>query len=159
MDNNDDENIDNGSSNDIFNSILNSIKKMLGIYSDLKEFDSDIIMNINAAIFTLQQIGIGPSNLFIVEDEKQTYSDFLGEKSNLEPQVKMYLYYKCKLGFDPPQNSSILKLIEDSIKEAEWRLNIEVETFKKLDSNDDGGSDDVDPIKPEEPPLIENDPP
>lgn len=169
--NDDKEIIEGDSPSDISKSILNSVKKLLGLLPELKEFDSDILMNLNSAIFTLQQIGVGPNELFIVEDETQTYDDFLGEMSNLTPQVRMYLYYKCKIGFDPPQNSSVFKSIEDMIKEAEWRLNTEVETFEQLRCDKDEGSDNADPIKPgegsddvdsiklDESPLIKENPP
>lgn len=149
--------VEETSSNDVSKSILNSVKKLLGLLPETKEFDADILMNINAAIFTLQQIGIGSSEqLFIVEDETQTYEIFLGEDTNkLESQVKMYLYYKTKLAFDPPQNGSLFESLKEMIKEAEWRLNTEVETFiPYIESEEPTISDE-----PEETPPVEKNPP
>ncbi len=114
---------------DVKDSILNSVKKQLGIYPDSKEFDPDIIMNINSAILTLKQIGVGPQDeLFSIEDETQTYSDFLGKDSKETPYVKMYLFYKTKLSFDPPQSSIVTEAIKSMISEMEWRLNVQVDS-------------------------------
>lgn len=113
---------------DVKNSILNSVKKLLGIQPEYAEFDMDVLMNINAAISTLRQLGVGPQDrLFVVEDETQTYDDYLGTGNDEIPQVKMYLYYKCRLGFDPPQSSTVLSSIKEMIEEAEWRLNAQVD--------------------------------
>lgn len=113
-------------------SILTSVKKLLGIQEECEEFDQDILVNINAAIFTLRQIGVGPVEGFTIIDKTQTFQDYLGG-GNLEiPQVRMYLYLKTKLGFDPPSSSFVLESIKQMISEAEYRLNIQVdpkETF------------------------------
>lgn len=108
-------------------SILTSVKKLLGIEETCEEFDLDILMNINAAIFTLRQLGIGPAEGFQVTNKNVKYSDYLGEDSRLIPDVKMYLYYKTKLGFDPPTSSYVMDCIKQMISECEWRLNIEVD--------------------------------
>lgn len=114
---------------DIKDSILNSVKKQLGILPEMTEFDADITMNINAAILTLKQIGVGPQDMpFIVEDETQTYDDFLGVNCPETPYVKMYLFYKTKLGFDPPQSSIVAESIKSIIAETECRLNYQVDS-------------------------------
>lgn len=51
-------------------SILNSIKKLLGIANDYKEFDTDIIIQINSVFMILHQLGIGPKEGFHITDEK-----------------------------------------------------------------------------------------
>ena len=43
-------------------SILNSVKKMIGISSDYKVFDQDLIVHINSVFMILHQLGIGPKN-------------------------------------------------------------------------------------------------
>ena len=40
--------------------------------------------------------------------------------------VKSYIYLKVRLLFDPPLNSSIIEAIQQSIRELEWRLNVQV---------------------------------
>lgn len=43
-------------------------------------------------------------------------------------KVKTYVYLKTKLHFDPPTNSALLESMKESIKELEWRLNVNAET-------------------------------
>lgn len=112
---------------DLKESILSSVKKLLGIPQDLHEFDADIIMNINAAIFTLRQIGVGPEEGFTVTGEEETYEDFLGEGNKEIAQVKMYLFYKTKLSFDPPTSGTVIECIKEFIREAESRLSYQVD--------------------------------
>lgn len=112
---------------DVKESILNSVKKLLGIPKDLHEFDPDILMNINAAIFTLRQIGVGPEEIFTVNSEEQTYEDYLGSNNKEIPQVKMYLFYKTKLSFDPPTSGTVIECIKEFIREAESRLSYQVD--------------------------------
>lgn len=107
---------------DIFESILNSVKKMLGLMPEYTEFDADIVMNINAALSTLRQLGVGPSNPFLIKGAEETYADYLGEDCKETSYVKMYLYYKTKLGFDPPQSSLVAESIKEMINETEWRM-------------------------------------
>ncbi|NIW34588.1 hypothetical protein GWM83_03400, partial [Candidatus Bathyarchaeota archaeon] len=42
-------------------SILLSIKESLGVEKDYSGFDGEIIMSINSAIFSLGQLGVGPT--------------------------------------------------------------------------------------------------
>lgn len=105
-------------------SILNSIKKLLGILSNNKDFDTDIIIHINTVIMILNQMGVGKSGFFIEDDEAE-WSDFIEEEKY--SAVKSYIYLKVKLLFDPPLNSSIIMAIQESIKELEWRLNFNYE--------------------------------
>lgn len=117
---------------DVKDSILNSVKKLIGYPVELKEFDSDIILNINAAIVTLMQLGVRPTDpVFSISDETATYGDYLGDRTDLISQVKMYLVYKTILGFDSSSRSSTyIEMIKEMIREAEWRLNIEMEEHK-----------------------------
>ena len=107
-------------------SILTSIKKLLGIEEDYTHFDQDIIVNINAVLMGLSQIGVGPSAGYWVSDKTQTWSDYLGESNNLEA-VKTYIYLKVRILFDPPSSSFVLSSMEKMITEFEWRLNIQVD--------------------------------
>lgn len=113
---------------DLKDSILNSTKKQLGLLPDQKDFDDEILMHINSAIFHLRQIGVGSQDeLFIVNDESQTYADYLGEDSNEIPAVRMYMYYKTRLGFDPPQSSIVMEATKSILDELEWRLHVQVD--------------------------------
>lgn len=102
-------------------SILTSVKKMLGIAKEYEHFDSDLIMHINSVLMILSQLGIGPVEGFLIEDESASWSDFIPEGKNLE-LVKSYVFLKVRLLFDPPLSSSVLEAMNRMINEFEWRL-------------------------------------
>ena len=109
-------------------SIVNTTKKSLGIDPNDDSFDSDIILNINTIIFSLSQMGVGPSNGFIVTTIDDKWTDYLMSTTiNLEA-VKTYIYLKTKLLFDPPTNSTVIENINTTLKELEWRMMLAVET-------------------------------
>jgi hypothetical protein len=107
-------------------SILTSIKKLLGIEESYTHFDSDIIMYINGALMHLNQLGVGPSTGFIIQDATATWSDFISTRHDLEG-VKMFVYLKTRLTFDPPQMGYLVTSIESQIRELEFRLLVQVE--------------------------------
>lgn len=111
-------------------SILTSIKKLLGPTEEYNHFDPDIIMHINTAIMELTQIGVGPSEGFVINDEFDTWSDFVPDliqnKVKIEA-VKTYIYLSVKLVFDPPQHSSVLSSMERQMEKLLWRLNVAVD--------------------------------
>lgn len=107
-------------------SILNDIKKMLGIDKDYEVFDTDVIIHINSAFMTLNELGVGPKSGFMISGSEEDWSKFFPEKIQLEG-VKTYIYLRVKLLFDPPGNSFLVDAIEKQIKELEWRLNVKAE--------------------------------
>lgn len=108
-------------------SILTSIKKLLGIAEEYNHFDPDIIMHINSVFMILTQMGVGPEEGFIIEDDTTTWIDFIGDKTTIEA-VKSYIYLKVKLLFDPPLAGSVSEAMNRMISELEWRLNNASET-------------------------------
>lgn len=134
------------------NSILTSIKKLLGIEAEDKNFDTDIIMHINTALMDLTQIGVGPEDGYFIQDESNTWEEFLGYSTakvetpatpfpaTLSEEVKMVkkmeaaktcVYFKVKLAFDPPDSSAHIESLTRQIERLEWRLNVQAETRKK----------------------------
>lgn len=107
-------------------SILTSIKKLLGIAEEYTQFDDDIIIHINSVFLNLTQLGVGPSEGFLIEDDTATWDDFIGDSNQLQA-VKSYVYLKVKLLFDPPLSSSVAESMNRMISELEWRLNVAVE--------------------------------
>lgn len=106
----------------IIGNILQSIKKLLGIDSSDYSFDEDVIMCINACFSTLNQLGVGPEEGFVITGT-ENWSDFIGLDKRIE-NVKTYVFLKTRLMFDPPQNSFLVDSIEKQILELEWRLNV-----------------------------------
>jgi len=106
--------------------ILDSVKKLLGIEPEYKHFDPEIIMHINTAFLSLNQLGVGPEEGFSITDNTTTLKEFVGDRVDLEA-VKSYLYLKVRLLFDPPQMGYLVEAINKQITELEWRLNVQVE--------------------------------
>ena len=109
-------------------SILTSIKKMLGIDEEYTHFDADIIMHINSVLMILTQLGVGPAEGFVIEDDTSTWVDFIPEANAAQLHaVKSYIYMKAKLIFDPPLSSAVIDSMNRQIAEFEWRLNVAVD--------------------------------
>ena len=120
------------------NSILISIKKLLGIDKDYVQFDQDIIININSALMSLTQLGVGPQSGFKIRGEEETWNDFIGERIDFE-SVKTYVYLKVRLIFDPPQSNYLIENIKEQLKEIEWRLNFQAEKSGALKEEEPNG--------------------
>ena len=107
-------------------SILNSVKKLLGIPSDYKVFDTAIILNINSVFMILHQLGVGPKEGFSISDDNTKWTDYISDEENLNA-VKTYLPLKVKLSFDPPTSTVVMECYKRQIDELEWRLNSQAE--------------------------------
>lgn len=101
--------------------ILESIKALLGIETSVTHFDNELIILINSAFMTMMQIGVGPTDGFVIVGTDEVWTDFLGDRKDLE-MVKNFIFLKVKIIFDPPTNSAVLDAYERVLKEYEWRL-------------------------------------
>lgn len=108
----------------MLDSILDTIKKMLGILDTFTSFDADIIVLINSAFASLNQLNIGPDIVFSISDNSIVWNSFTDEPSYIA-MVQNYIYLKVKLGFDPPTTSFAINSIENQIRELEHRLLIQ----------------------------------
>lgn len=108
------------------NSILDSTKQMLGLESDNTDFDLDVITHINSTFFSLNQLGIGPLEGYMIEGSEEKWSDYLRGDVNLNA-VRGYMYAKVRSLFDPPSTSFHIAASEKNIAELEWRLNVKYE--------------------------------
>lgn len=104
-------------------SILDSTKKILGIDSDYTVFDLDIMTHINSVFSTLNQLGLGPEEGFMIEGSSETWDGFLGSDIRLNA-VKTYVFLRVRLLFDPPTTGFVITSMEKQIQELEWRLNV-----------------------------------
>ena len=109
-------------------SILVTIKKLLGITADYTAFDTDVIVFINSAMMTLQQLGVGPKAGFTVSGSEQRWSDFIPSDMMLEG-VKHYIFLCVKMVFDPPANSFVMEAMKQQKEELEWRLREQAEFY------------------------------
>lgn len=108
-------------------SILNGTKKILGLDPDYVAFDHAIITHINTAFSTLTQIGVGPSEGFMIEGVRETWDDFLCGDPRFN-FVQSYVFLKVKMLFDPPTASYAIDAAERQLTQLEYRLNLESET-------------------------------
>lgn len=108
-------------------SILNSVKPKLNIDKSETAFDENQLIDyINSVFFDLCQIRVGPHTPFMITGATETWGDFFGERTDLQP-VKTYVAMKVRRMFDPPQSSAALQTLVEQIKEMEWRLNVYVD--------------------------------
>lgn len=114
---------ENTNLSEISESILLSVKKLVGLSEEDLSFDLDVMLNINAASSTLFQLGVLQTP-FTVTSKEDTYADMLpGGTADVINQIKMYLVYKTKLGFDTSgMTSSVIDVLKGLASEAEWRL-------------------------------------
>lgn len=107
-------------------SILQSVKKVIGISGEYDVFDVDILMHINSFFGSLNQMGIGPEEPFVVSTGEEVWSDFIQDKKTIE-MVRSYISLRARLVFDPPSNSITSEALRETIKELEWRMHFDAE--------------------------------
>ncbi len=101
-------------------SILDSIKKLLGMPPEYRAFDEDLIIHINTVFIILNQLNIGPSDCFFIEDGTESWDDFITSVD--EGMIRTFIYLKVRLMFDPPTSSALIESINGMLSELEWRL-------------------------------------
>lgn len=106
-------------------SILTSVKKLLGLAEEDTSFDVDCVIHINSAFSTLNQLGIGPSQGFRIQDKTAIWSEFIDDPRFED--VKTYTHLFVRQFFDPPQNSFAVTALEKQLTELAWRINVKRE--------------------------------
>lgn len=104
-------------------SILDSVKHVLGISSDYTDFDIDVIMHINTSFMVLNQLGVGPSDPFVITDNTKLWTDFSSDINKIQA-VQTYIQLNVRLIFDPPATSFTIDAYEKVIAEMVFRLNV-----------------------------------
>jgi hypothetical protein len=122
-------------------SILTGTKKILGIDAAYTVFDHDIITHINTAFSTLTQLGVGPAEGFMIEDDTAEWTDFITDGDQQYNSVKTYVWLKVRQLFDPPSTSYLIGAFKDQIEELEWRLNTHREESGWVDPDPPGPPD------------------
>lgn len=109
-------------------SILNSTKKILGLAEDYTAFDLDVITHINSAFSIVNQLGVGPTTTFVIEDSGAKWADL--ELSNEQlSMLRTYIFLKVRMLFDPPTTSFLIEAVNKQIEEHEARLSYSREYF------------------------------
>ena len=102
-------------------SILDDTKQVLGIHEANRDFDTDIVMAINSALFTLGQLGIGDPKGFEITDQTEDWTAIFGDRKDLNA-VKSYIFVSVRLLFDRPESSYGVQALEKMRDEWTWRL-------------------------------------
>lgn len=113
-------------------SILKSVKKILGVNPNDTSFDLDILTHVNSAFSTLNDLGIGPPEGFMIDDDETLWVDFIGADPRLN-QVRTYVCLKTRIAFDPPTTVYLIGALDRQIAELEWRLNTRREATEWVD--------------------------
>jgi hypothetical protein len=123
-------------------SILKSTKNSLGVATDDPSFDEALIAHINAEFSILNDLGVGPSGGFVIEDETEEwntyFADAIADPNDPEHKVKLSkvktaVFLRTKLLFDPPTISYLLDATKAQLQEAEWRLSVNREANEWID--------------------------
>ena len=103
-------------------SILTSVKKVIGLDENYTAFDTDIIIAINTALFTLWQlrVGINKASPYKITGKTETWNDFI-EDGKIE-MCKSYVVLRVRLLFDPPTSGFLVDAIKEQIREFEFRM-------------------------------------
>lgn len=109
--------------NHVANGILYSIKKLAGLDEENIDFDIDILVHINMAFATLNQLNVGPLNGFSISGYEEKWNDFMSPGPILD-MVKTYIASKVRLVFDPPTVGCVMDALKKTIDELEWRLRV-----------------------------------
>lgn len=117
-------------------SILTSVKKVLNVSEYTTVYDQDILMHINSVFGTLNQLGIGPSSGFSIDDASAVWGDYVSSLNQLN-LVRSYMYLKVRMLFDPPGTSFHLDAIKEQVAEFEWRLNVSREESEWVTGSSD----------------------
>lgn len=112
-------------------SILDSIKKGLSIPEESQDFDPELIMFINSAFSTLNQLGVGPDEGYEITGRDETWVDYNTDRR--VGDLKSYIYLKVRMLFDPPSIAVLTNSFQSQIDELEWRLNVKREEDRWTD--------------------------
>lgn len=98
--------------------ILSDVKKVLGVGPDYDAFDTDILMHINGASMTLEQLGVKRRSGPVLVDTEWSY--YLN--GDALTAIQSYLPLAVRLAFDPPSMSFQISAIKDQLTEMQWRI-------------------------------------
>jgi hypothetical protein len=114
---------------DLTKSILKDVRETVGSGAESPDFDTELLMHINAAVGKLNQAGV--ANFIVVRDETDTWGDLqdplqiVGNK--YFHMIPLYISLSTKLIFDPPPPSAV-EYQTKQVEELLWRLKIAYES-------------------------------
>ena len=122
-------------------SVLKAIRQISGLTSEDGSFDGDLLLYINGALGSLDQVGatIKPA---VVHDDTETWDGIFLNSPSIQNLSRMYMSNYVRMNFDPPTPST-QGFIKENMIELLWRIDVEVdEYYRKEDTTDGTGSTD-----------------
>ena len=116
---------------DLNDSILSSVKKLLNLPEEYTDFDEDIILHINSALDTIQQLGVGPLEHYEIEDKDNLWSEFIGDVKFIN-FVKTAVWLDVRLVFDPPSTSFQIESFQKRLDQLHWRLRVQADKTRPI---------------------------
>lgn len=104
--------------------ILDTVKDICDVSPSDTSFDNVLKLHTNTVLFTVRQLGVNDEP-FRLENGKEEWDDFT-DREDIEA-VKSYVGLKVKKIFDPPTSGALKEALDETIKELEWRLNVQVD--------------------------------
>ena len=114
-------------------SILVSIRRLLGGDEYCEHFDAELIVYTNMVISELTQLGVGPSEGFLIKDDSQTWNDITNDLV-LQGFIETYVTNKVKLNFDPPSSSAAIESLKQLNSEIQWRITVRAEEVSQKET-------------------------
>lgn len=119
-------------------SIIDSLKGYLGIQKEDKAFDQDIVLHANNAFSVLYQVGVGEDAPMRISDPLVSWEYLFSDYDKVLDMIKEYTFLRVRLLFDPPQNSSLLEALKQTVNECEYRIMMELDgTFNSKEEPDE----------------------
>lgn len=103
-------------------SILRSVRVLCNVDENDNGFDTQLIPFINAQMMIAHhEIGIGV-NGFNITGISETWTEWLGEGESKLAAAKTWLGLSVKQLFDPPDNATMAKTLQETVDKAAWML-------------------------------------
>lgn len=107
-------------------SILADVKAFCQVPEWDDGFNDVLIIDTNASLLTLSQLGVGPPGGYIISDLNDQWISIVEGSFDFEA-VKTYVCLKTKMIFDPPSSATVVEAYNATIAELEWRLREQAE--------------------------------
>ncbi|MFT8427046.1 hypothetical protein [Liquorilactobacillus hordei] len=104
--------------------IITDVSNALGIADGDTSFQTELIIDINTALATLYQAGVGKQLVISTGDE--TWDDFKDatQTNDMFEMCKQYVVIRTKILFDPP-TATTLNVIQGTLTELLYRLKLD----------------------------------
>lgn len=104
-------------------SILSSMKTTLGLGLDYDPFDNELLIHINSLVGTLKQLGVGPQDGLMVDENTKWEELMEDDDDNDLSAVRLYMFLRLKLIFDANSMAAHhITSYNNMIEEQEWRI-------------------------------------